>query len=341
MSKQPHARAINPGALTPPSRASGYAAARDLANAINQTILGCFHRLGFAGCSEPTQRAKDAASCALKHQASQHIEDLLLLPTLLLATGFQPGVFVELGALDGVRYSNTLVLERCFNWRGILIEANPHNFAKLQASGRRATKIHSGVCSGTGFVTMTVGGSEESADVEALPKNILKGMQQRRKISNATVDVPCRSLSSIMHGAGIDSADFLSLDVQGAEYKVLETVDPGALKTVIVETYGAGITDKRFGKNGKSRLQLIRQRMASGRLFASSSVHLYGSDFFTRPDLQLVPVRTPQQSTRLREQHPNIAWCAKQAIRRQASSGHWGEWWHHCNRTHSALGEVR
>ena len=73
---------------------------------------------------------------------------------------------------------------------------------------------------------MTVGGSEESADVEALPKNILKGMQQRRKISNATVDVPCRSLSSIMYGAGIDS-DFLSLDVQGAEYKVLETVVSG------------------------------------------------------------------------------------------------------------------
>ena len=131
-----------------------HARAIDLANAINQTILGCFKFKGFPGCAEPTQRAKSAAFCALKNAASQHAEDLLLLPTLLLATGFQPGVFVELGALDGHRYSNTLVLERCFNWTGLLIEPNPTNYGALKMMRRhyprRAAAVHSAVCSGAG-----------------------------------------------------------------------------------------------------------------------------------------------------------------------------------------------
>ena len=45
--------------------------------------------------------------------------------------------FVELGALDGWHGSNTLMLERCFGWTGLLIEASPHNFRNLQRSGRR------------------------------------------------------------------------------------------------------------------------------------------------------------------------------------------------------------
>ena len=36
------------------------------------------------------------------------------------------GVFVELGAYDGITSSNTLVLEKCHGWRGVLIEGKPH-----------------------------------------------------------------------------------------------------------------------------------------------------------------------------------------------------------------------
>ena len=73
------------------------------------------------------------SACALGASLSQQLEDVLLLPTLMRAVGGlrKPGVFVELGALDGKKFSNTFMLERCFGWRGILIEANPINFARL------------------------------------------------------------------------------------------------------------------------------------------------------------------------------------------------------------------
>ena len=59
-----------------------------------------------------------------------------------------PGIFVELGALDGITYSNTLFFERMFDWRGVLIEAQPDNARKLLRANRKNTvKIPFGICS--------------------------------------------------------------------------------------------------------------------------------------------------------------------------------------------------
>lgn len=188
--------------------------AQDLAVALNATILACFgrtakHRPAPAAI---TPEASRAARCALRHQASQHAEDLLLLPTLLLAAGWgRPGAFVELGALDGTRYSNTLVLERCFNWTGLLIEGNPANFAQLRRSDRRAAKVHSAVCREGGAVRMSVRGHENAGDADAGDQLV---RMHAAAGPNATVAVPCAPLTTLMAAAGLPRADFLSLDVQ-------------------------------------------------------------------------------------------------------------------------------
>ena len=66
--------------------------------------------------------------CALSTSRSWKGEDFTLLPLLLRMTAGRPGRFVELGAYTGIDFSNTLVLERCFDWTGLLIEANSQNF---------------------------------------------------------------------------------------------------------------------------------------------------------------------------------------------------------------------
>nr|CAH0111716.1 unnamed protein product [Daphnia galeata] len=48
------------------------------------------------------------------------------------------GFFVECGALDGEYLSNTIDLERKFNWSGILIEANPKVFQSLLSRNRKS-----------------------------------------------------------------------------------------------------------------------------------------------------------------------------------------------------------
>lgn len=41
------------------------------------------------------------------------------------------GTFVELGAHDGIRHSNTMLLEECYGWTGLLIEPQPKLYDKL------------------------------------------------------------------------------------------------------------------------------------------------------------------------------------------------------------------
>ena len=99
-------------------------------------------------------------SCICTQSKAQFREDCRLRPLLLAAQASSSlgGRFVELGALDGDTHSNTYALEKCLNWTGLLIEANPESYAKLQASGRSATKVHSAVCRRPGRVNVTAHG---------------------------------------------------------------------------------------------------------------------------------------------------------------------------------------
>jgi len=47
------------------------------------------------------------------------------------------GTYMELGAMSGVMYSNTLALNTQYNWRGVLIEGSPINFAALKDNRKK------------------------------------------------------------------------------------------------------------------------------------------------------------------------------------------------------------
>ena len=101
----------------------------------------------------------------------------------------------------------------------LLIEADPVNFAKLQGSGRRATMVHSAICSHSGNVTLHAAGGAMSGEIstmsirqrDRLPTVVNESSSVRKKVRS--VMVPCRPLSSLMAEAGITYAHFLSLDV--------------------------------------------------------------------------------------------------------------------------------
>ena len=50
--------------------------------------------------------------------------------------GKRHGVFVDIGAYDGLTFSNTLMLERERDWTGICIEPLPDIFAELRKNRR-------------------------------------------------------------------------------------------------------------------------------------------------------------------------------------------------------------
>ena len=73
---------------------------------------------------------------------SQHGQDLFV--DNFLFRGRRNGYFVDVGAYDGVTYSNTCFLERELGWQGVCFEANPRAYAKL-AAARRCSTVNAGV----------------------------------------------------------------------------------------------------------------------------------------------------------------------------------------------------
>ena len=211
-----------------------------------------------------------ARACLQNNSHSQYQEDLLLVPLLHRMGARRAGVFVELGALDGIKYSNTWLLEKCFGWTGLLIEGNPSNAQALQRSGRRALMRHSAVCRRAGTVRMTVAGAEVSGQIDAMADKFVRNWHHRN-LPSATVAVPCAPLSSLMDDADLPTADLLSLDVEGAEAIVLRTVDPARFWVVLVEMDGLSASkDEEVHQllTASGLVHLARLRIPNSRVYA-------------------------------------------------------------------------
>merc|ERR1712032_1523451 len=75
---------------------------------------------------------------------SQHEEDRVLLQWF---NGLCSGTYLEMGALDGVTYSNSYFFNRVLNWTGLLVELGPHHFVRLKENRpHELAVVHAGVC---------------------------------------------------------------------------------------------------------------------------------------------------------------------------------------------------
>ena len=62
------------------------------------------------------------------------------------------GFFLDLGAYDGVLFSNTYILEKRYNWDGICVEANPEVFLELKRN-RKVTSVNACLDAGENVVS--------------------------------------------------------------------------------------------------------------------------------------------------------------------------------------------
>ena len=91
------------------------------------------------------------------------------------------------------------------------------------------------MCSGRGHVNVTRYGSVFAGMPEVMSAAYLRMWGRHIPHAKDLVVVPCRSLTSLMEDNGMPTAEFLSLDAQGAELLVLNPVDPAAFKVIMIE----------------------------------------------------------------------------------------------------------
>ena len=211
---------------------------------------------------------------------SQSQEDRALFMNYFKSPTICGGTYVEIGALDGIRYSNTKFFEDNLDWGGVLIEAHPDNAKKL-IRNRSSSKNHiisEAVCpDGQNYVNFTgskaVGGIwDEMSDGHK--QHFFSGSKPE------TVQVPCRPIGRMLNEAGIKAVDFFILDVEGAELMVLETMDWSISVKVFVVEMGRGEKDKKVidllaSKGYKKSLWNIRGFCIEGRDCANNQVFEY------------------------------------------------------------------
>lgn len=176
------------------------------------------------------------ATCASTQ--SQSVEDVDLMPILIRMMNGKPGTFLEIGGADGITSSQTFLLEKCFNWTGILVEAHPDAFRLLQRNrpGPLAHNFHAAACKEPGYIHVAMGISRTgvSAALELNPSGCKK-QTAKHYIGTTPKRVECREVRNLVREVGFHGVDFASIDVEGAEDVVLDTLDLSTTKVVLVE----------------------------------------------------------------------------------------------------------
>ncbi|XP_062602989.1 uncharacterized protein LOC134264737 [Saccostrea cucullata] len=128
------------------------------------------------------------------------------------------GFFVDIGANDGLYFSNTVWLERQHGWTGLLIEANPGLCKHIDDLKRHAWRLCACISNKVRrakFVRAeSLGGVEENLDTD----------HKKQLFNTRKIDVPCFSMAEVLDRINVHHIDFYSLDVEGAEMVILESM---------------------------------------------------------------------------------------------------------------------
>lgn len=148
-----------------------------------------------------------------------------------------PGFYIEIGANDGVRLSNTLALELYFNWKGLLIEPISSSYKALQKNrSRRRNVLLNAACVASDNQAQTIemiycdlmsialdldsDVSDPAEHARRGQKFLRDGQELRREVVEATT-----MTKALLRARAPERIEFLSLDVEGAELEVLRGID--------------------------------------------------------------------------------------------------------------------
>ena len=164
----------------------------------------------------------------------KHLENLL---------NFDNGYYVELGANNGISYSNSLYFERYRGWDGVLIEPVPGRYKELIKNRASSNYFSNAACVGFSFdgeliqleysdlMTTTLGIDSDLAD----PIQHAKDGSKFWGGDSYKFSAPAQTLNAILDLAKAPAKiDFLSLDVEGVEIEVLRGIDHAKYRFTVI-----------------------------------------------------------------------------------------------------------
>ena len=182
------------------------------------------------------------------------------------------GLYLEMGALDGRDISNTWAFEKVLGWRGVLLEPSPKPYQRLVKNRPDNVLANVAVC---GYPRQVHFIEHEGTGgiFEFMSKSFLQFWHRNVKVEELPI-IPCVPLQRILDTLHIRHIHVFSLDVEGAEYEVLSTLDFHRIKfdVILVES------DWHNNKKNKNVQELLASK---GYSYVGGALR---SDWFIRTD---------------------------------------------------------
>jgi len=133
---------------------------------------------------------------------------------------YKNGFFIELGAIDGIIFSNTKFFEDELNWNGILIEPT-EQYKNLIINRPKCYNFNYAISKTNGYEYF-LGGDAVGGLLKSMNEIHKKNWNLNEQDKMIVKCVPFYELTRDMK---IDKVDLFCIDVEGGELDVLETFD--------------------------------------------------------------------------------------------------------------------
>lgn len=150
------------------------------------------------------------------------------------------GVFLDIGAHDGITFNNTYYLEKNLGWTGICVEPNPSSYAKC-VKNRNCIVVNKAIYEVTTDNKAELIIPEGEGKVEGGLEQLcaLKGHVREKSLKqdfatqyakHSTIVVLTTSIMDMLNKYQTYVIDYMSLDVEGYELDILKGIDYNKIK---------------------------------------------------------------------------------------------------------------
>lgn len=146
--------------------------------------------------------------------------------------GFREGIFIDVGAHDGINFSNSYFFEKERAWRGVCIEPNPQVYQSLKHNRPDCVNVNKAIDESShsniefymnsGYTEM-LSGVVKHYDARHFQR--LQAENSNSGGSTALILVNTTTLSDLCDQQNIKHIHILSVDVEGAELAVMQSID--------------------------------------------------------------------------------------------------------------------
>lgn len=145
--------------------------------------------------------------------------------------GYKNGIYIDVGAHNGITINNTLYFEKNNNWTGINIEPIKTLYDKLVINRPNNINLNYAICNHDGETeflcnigyTEMISGIKDNFD----PRHWEKLQRENKQMGSRTeiIKVNTKRLETICDENNISHIHYLSIDVEGAEFEVIKSIN--------------------------------------------------------------------------------------------------------------------